>query len=72
MDEIIALIIANVVTAIMFFCSEYLGWSKCQSNGLLEFMIYGIPCLPGVGIAVEAVSVTPEGDIIHQEEKDTV
>ena len=44
MDDQTALVI-NITTAVLLLVSELLGISKCESNGILDFLLKSIACL---------------------------
>ena len=59
----IGLIIGNVVLGGLFFISEYLSRSKCKANGITDFLISDMPCLPG---RVIRVYTPPPNEIVNE------
>ena len=35
----------NIITGVLFIISELLGLSKCQANGIVDFVISNLQCL---------------------------
>ena len=47
------LIIGNVVLGLLWIVSELMGMSKCEYNGVIQFVISGCSCLGGKKIYLD-------------------
>lgn len=52
MDSELGLTLTNIFLGGLFLISEVLGASKCQANGVVDFMVHGWSCFGGNSVRV--------------------
>jgi hypothetical protein len=52
MDSETGLALTNILLGGLFLISEVIGASKCQANGVVDFMVHGLSCFNGNPVRV--------------------